>query len=160
MKKKKQAVAEYASIVKDIQALIVDENQSRRKVLKQICDLLAEKVSAFDWVGFYFVDPDAERELILGPFNGEPTEHTRIPFGKGICGQSAETQETFVVQDVNEADNYLACSADVQAEIVVPVMKNGRFVAELDVDSHTKNSITRKHREMLEKICDITAELF
>ena len=133
---------------------------TRDEKLKRICSLLEENVEIFDWVGFYLVDPDSDRELILGPYVGEETDHTRIPFGKGICGQAANSLETFVVQDVSQEDNYLACSVDVQAEIVIPVMKEDSFVAELDIDSHTKNSISQDHRVMLEEVCDIVSQLF
>lgn len=140
--------------------LIVAGDDLRDEKLQQISVLLADNVDAFDWVGFYLVDPDADRELILGPYVGEETDHTRIPFGAGICGQAADTHETFVVQDVSEADNYLACSIHVKAEIVVPIMKDDAFVAELDIDSHTQNAITEEHQEMLEEICNIIAKLF
>lgn len=139
---------------------IVSGAGTRDEKLKQVCSMLQEHVEVFDWVGFYLVDHAADRELVLGPYVGEETDHTRIPFGKGICGQAANSLETFVVQDVSKEDNYLACSMEVQAEIVIPVMKNDTFVAELDIDSHTKNSITGEHREMLEEICDIVAKLF
>lgn len=139
---------------------IIRESDDRDKILKQICELLASEVSTFDWVGFYMRDEEKERELVLGPYVGEPTEHTRISFGTGICGQAAETEETFVVQDVSEADNYLSCSIHVEAEIVAPVMKDGRFVAELDIDSHTRNSITDRHQRLCEQICEKVAPLF
>lgn len=139
---------------------IVEGNGGRDEKLQQVCELLDEQVDIFDWTGFYLADPEAERELVLGPFVGEPTEHTRISYGQGICGQAADTHETFVVQDVSKATNYLSCSIHVKAEIVVPVMKDGEFVAELDIDSHTKDSISEEHREVLEEICDIIAELF
>lgn len=151
---------EIDNLVRQTRTLIKDNGRTKDEKLQGICDLLALAIPAFNWVGFYLADPDAERELVLGPFNGDPTEHTRIPFGKGICGQSADTEETFVVQDVSEADNYLSCSADTKAEIVAPVMKQGSFVGELDIDSHTKNSITKDHRALVEKICDIVAKLF
>ncbi|MDZ7772695.1 MAG: GAF domain-containing protein [Balneolaceae bacterium] len=138
---------------------LISEGGGRDKVLLGICRLLADSVEVFDWVGFYLVDPEAERELVLGPYVGEETDHTRIPFGKGICGQAAESLETFVVQDVSQADNYLACSMDVQAEIVVPVMNGDSFVGELDIDSHTRGSITEAHRELCEAICERVAPL-
>jgi len=150
----------YESIVGTVSKMVDREGQSRDKKLQQICELLAQKVDAFDWVGFYLVDPEADRELVLGPYVGEETDHTRIPFGKGICGQAAETNETFVVQDVSKEDNYLACSVHVEAEIVVPVKKDGKFVAELDIDSHTKDSMTEEHRKVLEEICEIVSPLF
>ncbi|MGM0547306.1 MAG: GAF domain-containing protein [Bacteroidota bacterium] len=155
-----KTVQNYDSLVKDVSEIISENDVSRDQRLQQICELLEENIEAFDWVGFYLVDPNAERELVLGPYVGEETDHTRIPFGKGICGQAAETNETFVVQDVSKEDNYLACSVHVEAEIVVPVKKNGEFVAELDIDSHTKDSMTEAHRKMLEEICDQVSILF
>lgn len=147
-----------AELLKEIDTVISSAAERDEKLLK-ICRLLAESVENFDWVGFYLVDPDADRELILGPYVGEETDHTRIPFGKGICGQAAESLETFVVQDVSQAENYLACSVDVQAEIVVPIMREGTFVGELDIDSHTRDSITPEQRRVLEKICERVAPL-
>lgn len=156
----KEVVEENKILISRIQKIVDNPEQTRDEKLQDICQLLADEFDMFDWVGFYLVDPDAERALVLGPYVGEATDHTRIPYGKGICGQAAETNETFVVQDVNQEDNYLACSVDVEAEIVVPIRKNGEFVAELDIDSHTRNSMTEEHRVLLEEICDIIAELF
>lgn len=147
-------------LLESVDDIIEQDKEDREAILQQICELLAEEVSTFDWVGFYFRDEEKERELVLGPYVGEPTDHTRIPFGTGICGQAAETEDTFVVQDVSEAENYLSCSIHVQAEIVVPVMKGGRFVAELDIDSHTRNSITERHQKLCEQICEKVAPLF
>lgn len=139
---------------------IINEGGNRDQILLSVCRLLEKSVETFDWVGFYLVDPEAQRELVLGPYVGEETDHVRIPFGRGICGQAAETRETFVVQDVSEASNYLSCSAEVEAEIVVPVMKEGNVVGELDIDSHTRDSITEEHRGMVEAVCDRIAPLF
>lgn len=149
----------YGKLIEETKKIASGEG-SRDEKLHRVCSLLEENVDVFDWVGFYLVDPDSDRELVLGPYVGEETDHTRIPFGKGICGQAANTLETFVVQDVSQEDNYLACSVEVQAEIVIPVMKNGTFVAELDIDSHTKNSMTDEHRKMLEEVCDIISQVF
>lgn len=149
----------YADLAENIKT-IVNGDADRDQKLGEICRLLADEIEVFDWVGFYLVDPDAERELVLGPYVGEPTDHVRIPFGKGICGQAAETEETFIVQDVSRASNYLSCSIHVKAEIVVPIMKDGTFVAELDIDSHTKNSITNEHRVLLEEACALISRLF
>ena len=139
---------------------ILSRPVSRDEKLFAICELLDDEVEVFDWVGFYLVDPDADRELVLGPYVGEPTDHTRIPFGRGICGQAAESLETYVVQDVSKEDNYLACSVDVKAEIVVPILKEGKLLGELDIDSHSKDSITPDHRNMLEEIAEKVAGEF
>lgn len=139
---------------------IISGEQTREAKLKAICELLDREIDIFDWTGFYMVDPEAERELVLGPYVGEPTDHTRIPFGRGICGQAAETKETFVVQDVSKADNYLSCSIHVKSEIVVPIMKGDEVLGELDIDSHTKDAITDDHRALLEDICNEIATLY
>jgi len=139
-------------ILKEVRA-IIKNGGSKNKILQHIADLLNREVTEFDWTGFYLASSNEDRMLELGPFVGEATDHTRIPFGKGICGQAAETLETFVVQDVSKADNYLACSVDVKSEIVVPIIKNNTFVGELDIDSHTKNAITDDHRILCEEIC-------
>lgn len=98
--------------------------------------------------------------LELGPYVGEATDHTRIPFGKGICGQAADTLKTFVVQDVNKANNYLACSIHVKSEIVVPILKGEQFVGELDIDSHTKDAISPELQTLCEEICKSLAPIF
>ncbi len=123
-----------------------------------ICELLRREVPHYDWVGFYFVDQKNRDELVLGPFSGEPTEHVRIKFGEGICGQAAETRNVFVVQDVSKEDNYLSCSPDVRSEIVVPIFKDGEVVGELDIDSHRINPFTEEDREFLEWICEMVSK--
>ncbi|WP_234568273.1 GAF domain-containing protein [Rhodohalobacter sp. 614A] len=139
---------------------IVSTDQKRDDKLRAICELLDEQIDVFDWTGFYLTSPEEDKMLILGPYVGEPTDHIRIPFGKGICGQAAETLDTFVVQDVSQADNYLACSLDVKSEIVVPIMKNGIFLGELDIDSHTKDAITPELKNLCEEICKIITPIF
>lgn len=139
---------------------IVERDVTLHEKLFAVCELLADQVPTFNWVGFYMVAEDAENELVLGPFVGASTDHTRIPFGKGICGQVAVSHETFVSQDVHAEDNYLSCSISVQSEIVVPIMKGDEFVAQLDIDSHTKNSITEEQTEALEEICELLSYEF
>lgn len=149
----------YESILQKVDD-ILERNQARDEKLQSICELLDEEIDVFDWTGFYLVSEDEDRMLVLGPYVGEETDHTKIPFGRGICGQAAETLETFVVQDVNQADNYLACSIHVQSEIVVPIMKGETFVGELDIDSHTKDAITPELRDLCEEICKKISALF
>ena len=121
--------------------------------LKAVCYLLHARVSHYDWVGFYLVDPESPRELVLGPYVGEPTDHTRIAFGQGICGQAAEREETFVIQDVSQETNYLSCSVDVKSEIVVPIFRHDQVVGELDIDSHALGPFTDEDRSFLEAVC-------
>ena len=135
--------------------VILGRDIALHEKLFAICELLEDLVDDFDWVGFYMVDPDGKEELVLGPFVGEATDHTRIPFGTGICGQVAITHKTYVSQDVHAEENYLACSIDVQSEIVVPIFKDSEFVAQLDIDSNKKNAITAEKRKLVEEICTL-----
>jgi len=132
--------------------------ESRDGKLAAICRVLG-RVPHYDWVGFYIADP-AGRELVLGPYVGEPTQHLRIPYGRGICGRAADTLETLMVQDVGKETNYLACSTKVRSEIVVPVFKAGAFVAELDIDSHSLTPFTEEDRKFLEEIGALAGTLF
>ena len=132
---------------------------SRDTKLVEICTILKQGISHYDWVGFYFAD-ERNRELIIGPYVGEPTEHAHIQFGSGICGQAAERKETFVVQDVSAEANYLACSPLVRSEIVVPIFKKNRIIGELDIDSHTKHPFTSEDKEFLERVSELISVLF
>ena len=117
--------------------------------LQNICELLKERLPYYDWVGFYFKNGDRE-ELKLGPYAGEPTDHTIIPFGKGICGQVAMSNQNFVVPDVAAQDNYIACSITVKAEIVVPLFVNGENIGQIDIDSNTPDPFTESDERFLE----------
>lgn len=117
--------------------------------LQQICELLKENVAHYDWVGFYFKNGD-RNELKLGPYAGTPTDHTIIPFGKGICGQVAVSNQNFVVPDVMAQDNYIACSITVKAEIVIPLFVNGENVGQIDIDSNTPDPFTEEDERFLE----------
>ena len=149
---------EIVQIINKVQG-IVNSKLSRDEKLAATCHLLKDNVTHYDWVGFYIAD-QSKRELILGPFVGEPTEHTRIAFGEGICGQAAAIRKPFVVQDVRKETNYLSCSVKVMSEIVFPIMKNDQVVGELDIDSHTLSPFTDKDNALLGKICAIVADLF
>ena len=131
---------------------ITESNAVKGEKLQQICDYLAAEVSYYDWVGFYFKNGDKE-ELKLAEFNGEPTEHTIIPFGKGICGQVAVSNENFVVQDTKEQDNYISCGWKVKSEIVIPIFVNNENIGQIDIDSHTVNPFTDNDEELLEYVC-------
>ena len=137
---------------------IVAEGNTRDDTLASLCRLLKQRVSYYDWVGFYLVE--GGNRLVLGPFEGEPTEHIRIEFGRGICGQAAERQKTILVQDVSTQSNYLSCSAAVKAEIVVPVFKHATLVAELDIDSNRLEPFTAEDREFLQRLCENLSVLF
>lgn len=147
-----------SEIKKRLSSILESPTQNTEDKLQKICQLLDQEISYFNWTGFYFKNGDKE-ELILGPYVGAETDHAIIPFGKGICGQVAVSNETFVVPDVHDQDNYLSCSIDTKAEIVVPIIKNGENIGQIDIDSHTLDPFTAEDREMLEWLCDEIAKI-
>lgn len=126
--------------------------------LLEICKHLEKHISYYNWVGFYFKNGE-KHELKLGPYVGEPTDHTIIPFGKGICGQVAVSNENFVVPDVKAQDNYIACSITVKAEIVVPIFVNSENIGQIDIDSNTADPFTEADERFLEFVCKQVAKL-
>lgn len=136
----------------DVTSILKDPALPTNERLLGVCELLRENISYYNWVGFYFRNEDKE-ELKLGPYAGAPTDHTIIPFGKGICGQVALSNQNFVVPDVAAQDNYIACSIDVKAEIVVPIFVNGQNIGQIDIDSHQPDPFTKEDEEFLEFIC-------
>lgn len=126
--------------------------------LQKVCQLLHDEIPYYNWVGFYFRNGDKE-ELKLGPYVGAATDHTIIPFGKGICGQVAVSNETFVVPDVSKEDNYLSCSIDTKSEIVVPIFKNEENIGQIDIDSHELDPFTEEDVKLLGFVCEKVAEI-
>ena len=137
---------------------IIDNNGTPEEKLQKICDYLKQEVRYYDWVGFYFRNGNKE-ELKLNCFAGEPTAHIIIPFGKGICGQVANSNENFIVQDVSQQDNYISCGWQVKSEIVIPIFIDGQNIGQIDVDSHTLNPFTEKDTELLEFVCQEVSKL-
>lgn len=150
----------FEPLLQEIRQLAAGDAPREAK-LQAVCERLAADVPHYDWVGFYLVDPARERELVLGPFVGDPTEHVRIAFGQGICGQAAETEQTFIIQDVTQEANYLSCSPTVRSEIVAPLFDPaGQIVGELDIDSHRLAPFTDADRAFLEAVCGTLTALF
>jgi L-methionine (R)-S-oxide reductase len=103
---------------------------------RETAQLVRRDMPGYDWVGFYMVDPADENFLLLGPYSGAQTDHTRIPVSEGICGAAVATGETMVIDDVHADPRYLSCSIETQSEIVVPIRVEGKIVGEIDIDSH------------------------
>ncbi len=135
---------------------IINKDEDLETRLKDICLLLNKELNGYDWVGFYLVE---DGELVLGPYIGEPTDHTNIDFGEGVCGQAAEREETFLVDDVKQEGNYLSCSPKVESEIVVPIFKEEEVVGEIDIDSHKKARFEEEDQNMLEEIAEMVAKI-
>ena len=138
---------------------IVNSDSTRDEKLLNICKLLNESIEYYNWVGFYFANHES-KTLHLGPYIGAETDHTIIPFGKGICGQVAVSNENFVVPDVSAQDNYIACSFTVKSEIVVPLFVNGVNIGQIDIDSHVIDPFTEADELLLQSINQEVAKLF
>ena len=126
--------------------------------LTRLCQLLKNAVFYYNWVGIYFFDKN-ENVLVLGPFAGAPSRHTRILPGRGVCGQVLKKKETLIVQDVSQESNYLSCSPCVQSEIVTPIMGKGEIIGEIDIDSNEFSPFTEEDKAFLEKIAEMIAKI-
>jgi len=136
-------IRRFAETAKDIAAL------------EEFCvGILAERLSDYNWVGFYMLDPSDESVLVLGPYRGAPTEHVRIPVTEGICGAAVAQGEAVIVEDVSADPRYLACSLETQSEIVVPIRAHGKVVGEIDIDSHRLNAFGGDDRAFLENCAE------
>ena len=147
-----------SELKKRLSSILESPNDNTNNKLQKICTLLDQEISHFNWTGFYFRNGDKE-ELVLGPYVGAATDHTVIPFGKGICGQVAVSNKTFVVPDVSKEENYLSCSVTTKSEIVVPIFKNGENIGQIDIDSHQLDPFTKDDQEMLEWLCNEVSKI-
>ena len=141
----------YVHAKKEIKR-ILKSNLKIQEKRQEICNFLKGQVEHYHWVGFYFRNGDKD-ELKLAEFSGEPTVHTIIPFGKGICGQVAVSNKNFVVPDVSEQDNYISCGVNVKSEIVIPIFVKGQNIGQLDIDSHNLDPFTENDVSLIESIC-------
>ncbi|MFO7721210.1 MAG: GAF domain-containing protein [Gillisia sp.] len=148
----------FQSLKPKVESILQNTSINVDNRLAELCELLKETIPHYTWVGFYFRNGDKE-ELKLGPYAGEPTDHTIIPFGKGICGQVALSNQNFVVPDVAAQDNYIACSIHVKAEIVVPLFVNGENIGQIDIDSNTPDPFTEEDERFLEWVNAQVAEI-
>ena len=133
------ALADTASDAEELMSIIVGRLQGR--------------LSHYNWVGFYMIEKGTdggEPMLVLGPYVGAVTPHTRIPLNQGICGAAASSGRTVIVDDVNSDPRYLACSLETKSEIVVPITVKGEVAGELDIDSHTPSAFRDDDRQLVE----------
>lgn len=122
---------------------------------EEIVKAISGELPAYNWVGFYMLDPADRGMLVLGPFMGEATPHVRIPIEEGICGAAAASGSTIIVDDVNADSRYLSCSLKTRSEIVVPIYAFGAVTGELDIDSHTIAAFGGADRVFLEEVARI-----
>lgn len=131
----------FDSLKPQVSTILSDKKQSILQRLEAVCSLLESSIDYYDWVGFYFADHD-KQTLHLEAFSGAPTDHVTIPFGKGICGQVAISNEDFVVPNVQDQQNYISCGIDVKSEVVIPLFKDAINVGQIDIDSHVIDPFT------------------
>ena len=127
-------------------------------VMERISQRLHEKMTRYNWVGFYLVDPTDSGILLVGPFVGSFTPNARIPLNRGLCGAAASTGRTVVVDDVSKDPRYLPGSALVKSEIVVPIFVKSKLVAELDIESYFASSFTKGEEEFVEGCAAVVAK--
>ncbi|WP_191560601.1 GAF domain-containing protein [Metabacillus idriensis] len=136
----------YKMLIKQLRALLEGENDQIAN-LSNASALLNQFLQETNWVGFYLYKED---QLILGPFQGLPA-CVRIPMGKGVCGTAALNQRTERIADVHSFPGHIACDAASQSEIVIPIVKEGRLIGVLDIDSPIQNRFNEMDQEYLEK---------
>ncbi|KAJ6206269.1 GAF domain-like protein [Bipolaris maydis] len=113
--------------------------------------------SAVNWAGFYFTDPSNPSQLLLGPFQGQVACQV-IAFGRGVCGKAAKEATTQLVEDVEKFPGHIACDGASRSEIVVPIVKDGKVVAIIDIDCAELNGFTTQDQEALEELAQLLAE--
>ncbi|HEY7055624.1 MAG TPA: GAF domain-containing protein [Vicinamibacterales bacterium] len=134
---------------------VISAAQDAASAMTRTVRLLKERVPHYHWIGIYLLDGN---ELVLGPFVGKPSPHTRIPLGRGICGAAAAEKATIIVDDVNADPRYLACSLETRSEIVVPIMKLNEVLGEIDIDSDHAAAFGPVDRQLLEAVAALLAE--
>jgi len=149
----------FEALKPKVTEIIIQFDISKDEKLTKICQLLQDTIPYYDWVGFYFANHETQT-LHLGPYVGAETDHTVIPFGKGICGKVAVSNQNFVVPDVSAQDNYIACSFTVKSEIVVPIFVDGKNIGQIDIDSHILDPFTSEDERFLEFVTEEVAKLF
>lgn len=136
---------------------LIESGKEKDEVLKEVVALLKNNFSHYNWVGIYLMQGE---ELILGPYLGKPSPHTRITLDKGVCGAAAKEKKTIIVPDVSQDKRYLVCSPETKSEIVVPIMKDNQPVGEIDIDSDIKAAFKPVDKDILERISATLATLF
>lgn len=129
-----------------------------QSLMERISQRLHEKMTRYNWVGFYLVDPADPGVLLVGPFVGSFTPNARVPLDKGLCGAAATSRQVVVVQDVSKDSRYLSGSWMVKCEIVVPIFVKKTLVAELDIESYFANTFTKPEQDFVEACASVAGK--
>ena len=141
----------FGLVTKQLKALLEGEpNQIAN--LSNASALLNQFMDRINWVGFYLVEEESN-QLVLGPFQGLPA-CVRIPLGRGVCGTAASEQKTLRIEDVHQFPGHIACDAASQSEIVIPLVKDGKLIGVLDIDSPEKGRFDEEDQKYLEIFTD------
>lgn len=138
-------------------AQIVDANVSRDEALREAVRILKEECAHYNWVGIYLLEGQT---LVLHNYIGKATEHTHIPVGEGVCGTAVAERANQIIDDVTAIDNYLACSLETRAEIVVLIRRGDRIFGQIDIDSDTASVFTAQDEALLAAVADLLARRF
>ena len=150
-------MVDYTTLLAHCKSLLQKPTANKFACLTEICVYLQKEVEVYDWVGFYMANQE-EKTLHLKAFAGIPTDHEVIPFGKGICGQVAISNDNFIVDDVSAQDNYIACDIHVKSEIVIPLFSKGINIGQIDIDSNKIKAFTEKDAKFLTQLNTAIAE--
>jgi L-methionine (R)-S-oxide reductase len=129
-----------------------------KAVMERIAQRLHEKMTRYNWVGFYLLDPADPGTLLVGPFVGSFTPNARIPLNTGLCGAAASSGQIVVVHDVSTDPRYLAGSPMVKCEIVVPIFVKNKLAAELDIESYFAGTFTKSEQDFAEACATIVGK--
>jgi L-methionine (R)-S-oxide reductase len=149
-----QAAVDYVAVEQELRRELA-HTADRNQAMTRAVEILKARVPDYTWVGVYELFGN---ELVLGPFVGKPSPHTRIPVGRGICGAAAAEKATIIVDDVNTDPRYLACSLDTRSEIVVPIMRGSEVLGEIDVDSDRPAAFGPEDKRLLEVVAATLSE--
>lgn len=146
------------ALLREIDAAL-DEATDREQAIETATALIARHLPHYDWVGVYVLQ---DGMLNLGPYVGAHTEHTLIPVGKGVCGTAVTENRSQIVADVRALDNYLACSLETRAEIVVLIRDpdTSRILGQIDADSDTVGAFDTSDEAFLEQVAARLASLW
>ncbi len=139
----------------NVRAIISGDGSATEKT-QSAMELILQRLEAYDWVGIYVL---RDGVLHLGPYAGEPTEHTSIPVGRGVCGTAVAENQNQIVRDVRKLDNYIACSPSVRSEIVVLIRDGDDILGQIDVDSDTVAAFDEEDEFFLTELADLIATL-
>jgi len=137
--------------------LLINSRKSRDQVLRESVQILKQERQRYNWVGIYLLEGET---LVLHNYIGKPTEHTHIQVGQGVCGVAVAEGANQIVGDVTKLDNYLACSVETRAEIVVLIRRGTDIVGQIDIDSDLADAFTTEDESLLSRVAELLAHRF